>query len=89
MTGSSNPITANTRKRSLRSVLVVPFVIQIFAVVGLTGYFSLRNGQRAVNDVASQLRNEISERIQDELADYAERPHLINQINADAQYAKY
>ncbi|MGB7249662.1 MAG: histidine kinase dimerization/phospho-acceptor domain-containing protein [Phormidesmis sp.] len=72
------------RKRSLSTVLVIPFVIQIFAVVGLTGYFSLRNGQRAVNSVASQLRSEISQRIQDKLADYAERPHLLNKINADA-----
>ncbi len=71
-------------KRSLRSILVVPFVLQIFAVVSLTGYFSLRNGQRAVNQVASQLRNEILDRIQDKLADYTEQPHLINKINAEA-----
>ncbi|MEO1390937.1 MAG: cache domain-containing protein [Cyanobacteria bacterium J06634_6] len=73
-----------SKKRSLRSVLVVPFVVQIFAVVSLTGYFSLRNGQRAVNQVSSQLRSEISDRIQDKLADYTEQPHLINKINAEA-----
>ncbi|MGB5916934.1 MAG: cache domain-containing protein [Phormidesmis sp.] len=78
----TKPIRRN--RRTLRAVLVVPFVIQIFAVVGLTGYFSLRNGQRAVNQVASQLRSEISQRIQDELKDFAQRPHLINEINADA-----
>ena len=50
-------------KLSLRSVLVLPFILQIFTAVGLTGYFSLQNGQRAVNDVASQLRLEISNRI--------------------------
>ncbi|MEO1620055.1 MAG: cache domain-containing protein, partial [Cyanobacteria bacterium J06632_3] len=72
------------KKRSLRAVLVVPFVVQIFAVVGLTGHFSLRNGQRAVNDVANQLRNEISDRIQDKLTDYVKQPRLINKINADA-----
>ncbi|EDX84396.1 histidine kinase A domain protein [Synechococcus sp. PCC 7335] len=65
-------------------MLVIPFLIQIFAVVGLTGYFSLRNGQRAVNQVASRLRSEVSDRILAELANYAERPHLLNQINADA-----
>ncbi len=75
---------ATAGRRSLQTVLVIPFLVQIFAVVGLTGYFSLRNGQRAVNQVASQLRSEVSERIQDKLSDYAERPHLINQINADA-----
>lgn len=34
----------------LRTVLVVPFVLQIFAAVGLTGYLSFRNGQQAVNE---------------------------------------
>lgn len=69
---------------SLRSILVVPFVLQIIVAVGLTGYFSLQNGQRAVNDVASQLRREISNRIGERLADHSEIPHLINQVNADA-----
>ncbi|MEO1094993.1 MAG: ATP-binding protein [Cyanobacteria bacterium J06638_28] len=69
---------------SLRSALVYPFVLQIFLAVGLTGYISLRNGQRAVNEVASQLRQEISNRIQERLAEHSEMPHLINQVNADA-----
>ncbi|MEM9817105.1 MAG: ATP-binding protein, partial [Cyanobacteria bacterium P01_D01_bin.6] len=72
------------RRVSLRSALVYPFVLQIFLAVGLTGYISLRNGQRAVNEVASQLRQEISNRIQERLADHSEVPHLINQVNADA-----
>ncbi|MBD2257813.1 ATP-binding protein [Pseudanabaena sp. FACHB-2040] len=71
-------------KVSLRSVLVIPFVLQIFVAVGLTGYVSLLNGQRAVNEVASQLRREVSERIRERLADHSNIPHLINQINADA-----
>lgn len=69
---------------SLRSVLVIPFVLQLALAVGLTGYISLRNGQRAVNEVASQLRQEISNRILERLTDHAEIPHLVNQINADA-----
>ena len=71
-------------KLSLGSVLVIPFILQIFIAVGLTGYFSLQNGQRAVNDVASQLRLEISKRIRERLIDHSEIPHLINQVNADA-----
>ncbi|MDJ0706486.1 MAG: ATP-binding protein [Leptolyngbyaceae cyanobacterium MO_188.B28] len=71
-------------KFSLRSVLVIPFILQIFTAVGLTGYFSLQNGQRAVNDVASQLRLEISNRIKERLIDHSEIPHLINAVNADA-----
>ncbi|MEO1402374.1 MAG: ATP-binding protein [Cyanobacteria bacterium J06635_1] len=72
------------KKLPLRAVLVIPFILQIAAAVGLTGYFSLRNGQRAVNDVASQLRSEIANRIEERLADHAEIPHLLNQINAAA-----
>ena len=47
----------------LQLVLVVPFVLQIFGAVGLVGYLSFKNGQKAVNDVAIQLRQEMSDRI--------------------------
>jgi hypothetical protein len=40
--------TQLAQKVPLRLVLVVPFVLQIFAAVGLVGYFSLRNGQKAI-----------------------------------------
>jgi signal transduction histidine kinase/DNA-binding NarL/FixJ family response regulator len=73
-----------SKKVPLRLVLVVPFVFQIFAAVGLTGWLSLRNGQRAVNEVATQLRSEITARIDQHLDDYLETPHTVNQINADA-----
>ncbi len=70
-------------KLPLRTVLVIPFVIQIFAAVGLTGYLSFKNGQKAVDDLAAQLRDEITNRIEQRLNSYLEIPHLINQINAD------
>lgn len=35
------------RRLPLQAVLVVPFVVQIFAAVGLVGYLSFRNGQQA------------------------------------------
>ncbi|MGD1907763.1 MAG: ATP-binding protein [Leptolyngbyaceae cyanobacterium] len=68
----------------LRLVLIIPFVLQIFTAVGLTGFLSLRNGQRAVNDVATQLRQETTARIQDRLESYLQTPVLINRLNADA-----
>ena len=46
----------------LRLVLIVPFIVIIVCAVGLTGYLSFQNGQRAVNDVATQLRQEITHR---------------------------
>jgi signal transduction histidine kinase/DNA-binding NarL/FixJ family response regulator len=72
------------RRLSLRLILVVPFVLQTFAAVGLTGYWSLRNGQRAVNDVASQLRNEVSDRVDQHLEAYLAAPDKINQATVDA-----
>ena len=70
-------------KLPLRLVLVVPFVAQVIATVGLVGYLSFRNGQQAVEDLATQLRHEITARIEDRLNSYLQIPHRINQINAD------
>ena len=63
---------------SLRTLLVMLFVIQIFFAVGTIGYLSYRNGQKAVNDLATQLQNEVAERIHQHLENYLEIPHLIN-----------
>ena len=74
------PSTAfSSRKLPLRLVLVGPFLLQIFAAVGLTGWLSLRNGQKAVNDVATQLRSEISNRIEQNLHTYLASAHQVNQ----------
>jgi PAS domain S-box-containing protein len=76
-------VTSYRGKVSLQTVLVVPFVLQIFTAVGLTGYLSFRNGQEAVNDIATQLLSEISLRVEQNLQTFLETPHLINQSNAD------
>ena len=73
-----------SQKLPLRAVLVVPFLCQISVVVGLTGYLSFRNGQRAVNDLANQLRQEVTFRISQHLESYLATPHLVNQVNVDA-----
>ncbi|WP_246843963.1 cache domain-containing protein [Hydrocoleum sp. CS-953] len=73
-----------SRHIPLRAILIVPFVVQIFGAVGLTGWLSLRNGQQAVNEVTTQLRNEVSSRIQDTLKNYLEAPRVIAQINQNA-----
>ena len=78
------PPTANCLKIPLRGVLVVPFVLQIFTAVSLTGWLSLRNGQKAVNDVATQLRQELIARIEGELKQYINKPHDINRVNSVA-----
>jgi signal transduction histidine kinase len=76
-------LTKLSSKVPLRAVLIVPFVIQIVAAVGLTGYLSLRNGQTAVNQVADELRREITNRIEERLRSYLDVPAQVNQFNAD------
>lgn len=66
---------------SLRLILVVPFVIQIFAAVGLTGYLSMRNGQKAVDELARSLQDETASRIDQHLDSYLTIPKLINRQN--------
>ena len=71
-------------KIPLRILLIVPFVVQIILATGLVGYISFRNGQRAVNNVAHQLRSELANRIEEHLRSFLATPHQINQINANA-----
>ena len=68
---------------SLRSLLVIPFILQIGSAVGLTGWLSLRNGQQAVREVTLQLRDEVSARIGQNLQDYLQAPQIIAQVNTN------
>ncbi len=71
-------------KAPLQTVLVVPFLVQIVGTVGVVGWLSFQNGQRAVNDVAAQLRGEISDRIKDRMEHYMSIPHIVNHLNLQA-----
>ena len=74
----------STQQFPLRLILIVPFVLQIFAAVGLVGYLSFRNGQKAVNDLANQLIDKASQQVGEHLDTYLALPQQLNQINADA-----
>jgi signal transduction histidine kinase/CheY-like chemotaxis protein len=69
---------------SLRSILVLPFVLQIVGAVGLVGYLSFKNGQQAVNDLADGLMDKSSDLVSKHLDNYLQTPQKINQINLDA-----
>lgn len=68
----------------LKLALIVPFVLQIFTAVGLVGYLSFRNGQKAVNRLALKLSEEIGDRVDQHLDAYLELPHQLADINVDA-----
>ncbi|MGD1860386.1 MAG: ATP-binding protein [Leptolyngbyaceae cyanobacterium] len=59
-------------------------MLQIFGAVGLTGYLSIRNGQKAVNDLSTQLRDEAANDVDEYLNSYLDTAHLVNQMMADA-----
>ncbi|MGF1481535.1 MAG: ATP-binding protein [Cyanophyceae cyanobacterium] len=63
---------------------MVPFVVQIFAAVGITGYLSFRNGQKAVRNLATQLEQEVSERVSLHLDNYLSAAVKLTQVNVDA-----
>lgn len=75
-------ISKGLLRMPLRVALVVPFVLQISAAVGLTAFLSLKNGQKAVNEVATQMRNEVTTRIHQHVTDYIKIPQLVTQLNA-------
>lgn len=68
----------------MRLLLVLPFVLQLAIAVGVTGCLSLRNGQKAVNDLVRQLRNKASHEISYYLQARLSEPQQINQLNLRA-----
>ncbi|KAM3111642.1 ATP-binding protein [Phormidesmis sp. 146-33] len=72
------------QKFPLRFVLVIPFLLQTSTAVGLVGYFSFRNGQQAVNDLAHQMMNKVNNLVDQHLDSYLATPHKIAQTNGDA-----
>lgn len=76
---------SNAKSRlPLRIILTIPFLLQIFGVVGLVGYFSLKHSQQAVAQLAHELTEEVNHRIQQQFNSYLATPHYINQLNANA-----
>ncbi|BAY41655.1 Cache sensor hybrid histidine kinase (plasmid) [Nostoc sp. NIES-2111] len=68
----------------LQWVLIIPFVLQIFGAVGLIGYLSFKNGEKAIQDLAKQLTVRTSSQVNSHLDTYLAIPHQVNQINANA-----
>lgn len=65
----------------LRVVIIAVFVLQVVAAVGMTGYLSYTNGEKAVHGVVTQLLDEVTNRIQQHLDSYLFIPQSLNQIN--------
>lgn len=72
----------------LRIIIVVPFLLQIFVAVGLTGWLSVRHGQQAVKQLVTQLKMEVSDRTHQQLDQYFALPHQLTQMNLEAIESK-
>lgn len=68
----------------LRTVLIVPFVLQIVGAVAVVGLLAFYNGQQAVNSLASELMRQVSSRVDQHLTTYLRTPEQINRLNLDA-----
>jgi signal transduction histidine kinase len=68
----------------LRLWFVVPFVLQVCLAVALTGGLSWRNGQLAVQSLASKLQSEIGDRVKLKVEQYVDVPRQIVETNATA-----
>lgn len=78
-----NQASKNFKGFPLRLVLVLPFVLQVCSAVGLVGYLSFENGHEAVEDLAEQLMQQASDRVDGHLDNYLATPPKINQTNLD------
>ncbi|MGA9377641.1 MAG: PAS domain S-box protein, partial [Phormidium sp.] len=65
----------------MRSVLVIPFVLQTVGVVSLVGYLSFQSGQKAVENLANEMMEQVGERISDRLSTYLQIPHQVVAAN--------
>jgi len=63
---------------SLRTLLIVPFVLQVVGITSVIGYLSYRSSQQALEDLAQQLTMETSHRITEKLNNYLKQAHQSN-----------
>lgn len=78
------PLQSLLNRLPLQVAVTIPFAFQVFVAVGAVGYLSYRNGQAAVHDLASQVRQELTRRIAREVEEMMAKPPIINQLNAAA-----
>ncbi len=67
----------------LKVVLIVPFLVQTFAIVSLTGWLSWKNGQKTVHNLTQQLISEVGQQVDSHLKSYFEAPVEIAQTNLE------
>lgn len=84
---NSNNVTCQNIKGfkiPLSLLIIVPFLVSTFGIVGLIGWLSFRNGHDAVTQLAGQLRSKVTEQVKNRLHSYLELPYILNDLNANS-----
>ncbi|MEM7016902.1 MAG: cache domain-containing protein, partial [Pseudomonadota bacterium] len=68
-------------KVPLRIVLLAPFLFILITTVILIISLSFRNGQQSVNQLADRLSMEVTQRIDQHVKEYLDKPHLFHRVN--------
>ena len=69
--------------KSLKYIIIIPFVIQIFVFTSVITFLSFHNAQQSINYLANQLLSEIGTRVENRFQKYISQINLILQINAE------
>ncbi|MGD1866701.1 MAG: PAS domain S-box protein [Phormidesmis sp.] len=72
------------RTLPLRTIILIPFILQLLTTVGVISWIFFRSERDAVYKLAGQLREEVSQRVEIRLNSYLSAPLTINQITANA-----
>ncbi|MEO1593318.1 MAG: hypothetical protein AAFU71_18795, partial [Cyanobacteria bacterium J06632_22] len=78
------PRPSNRQRWPLKVVLTAPFLIQVATAVGVVGYWSHRNGQQAIQDLANQRMQQTGTQVMLELDDYFSSPNELHHTILDA-----
>lgn len=69
------------RQLSLKVLLIVPFVVQVLAVMGIAGWLSIQNGREATKELAPQIGLEVTNTIETHVRSYFDTPLEILQAH--------
>lgn len=80
MKSNFNKISSN----SIRITLPIMLAVLLIGSTFIIGMLAFRSGKSAINDLANQLTQEISTRIEDHVRTFLDTPHIIHEFNAVA-----
>lgn len=83
-TGWRSPLSGRGPAVSIQVYLLGLLVLELSLAMGLTWYLWYRNGRDAVADVQSQIADELSARIHQQILQLVDGPEIIGRLNASA-----